>query len=358
MTTTNTGLSGPTIIQTKKNIILDATLLSSLMSCGRMTDLRFNHNLQSIKGKSNSLEAGSIVHKGLEIAYRLIMHGHARNNAYATGLVAAQLYADGCPYCTNFTPTTPTCEQHGVMVADTELGNSWHCAVCNAKEESVLKPKCGHAVEEYPGVQNTPQQSEGYLVGVDWCITTLEQYFEYYKNDHWVTLGVETVEGKVLYEDDEIRILWKAKLDWKVDTNQGIYAVDHKTSKQRRQKVKLNNQFMGQCLVTGTRSMMINEIGFQKTLKPSEKFLRPMMSYTSDALLEWQGTTLPYWAYKLLEYQETEYYPPNLTHCENKYGNCPFIDACEADPQMRETELRMKFIAGPAWNPANTTDED
>jgi hypothetical protein len=26
----------------------------------------------------------------------------------------------------------PTCEQHGVMVADTDLGRSWHCAVCPA----------------------------------------------------------------------------------------------------------------------------------------------------------------------------------------------------------------------------------
>ncbi len=333
MTQTNTGLSGPTILLPKKNVILDATLLSAIMSCPRMADLRYNHNLQSAKGKSNSLETGSIVHKGLEVAYKLIMNGHARNNSYATGLVAAQLYADGCPHCTSFVSSP---EQ--------------------------VRPVCGHEVDEYPGVINTPQESEGYQIGVKWAITTLEQYFEYYKNDFWVTLGVETVEGKVLYEDDELRILWKAKLDWKVDTNQGIFPVDHKTSKQRRQKIKLNNQFMGQCLVTGTRAMIINEIGFQKTLKPIEKFLRPMMSYTSEALLEWQGTTLPYYAYKLIEFQESSYYPPNMTHCENKYGNCAFIEACESDPPMRESVLRMNFIKGADWNPVNansgTNDED
>lgn len=347
MTTTNTGLHGPTIITTKKNVILDATLLSALMSCGRFVDLRFNNNLISAKGKSNSLEVGSIVHKGLEVAYHLMMHGHARNNAIATGLTAARLYADGCAHCTNFVPV------HNVIQGDEYRADVAH--ECN--DFCTLKPVCGHSVDEYPGVQNSPQDSESYYIGVNHALDTIEQYFEYYKNDHWVTLATEMVKGKILYEDDELRILWKAKLDWLVDTNQGIFAVDHKTSKQRRPKIKLNNQFMGQCLVTDSRSMIINEIGFQKTLKPNEKFLRPIMSYSADALAEWQGTILPYWAYKMVEYQETEFWPPNLTHCENKYGNCPFIHACEADPQMRENELRINFIKGPDWNPTNDNGE-
>ncbi len=324
------------------------------MSCGRFTDLRFNNNLQSIRGKSNSLEVGSVVHKGLEIAYKLMMHGHSRTNAIATGLVAARMYADGCAHCAGFTPTITgdRCPMGPLQLHQFDPSKSY-CIFCNDK----LKPICGHTPDEYPGVINSPQESEGYLIGINHALKTLEEYFDYYKNEHWVTLGVEVVEGKILYEDDDIRILWKAKLDWIVDTNQGIFPCDHKTSKQRRQKIKLNNQFMGQCLVKGTRSMIINEIGFQKTLKPAEKFLRPVMSYTSDALAEWQGTTLPYWAYKLVDYQETGYWPPNLTHCENKYGNCPFIHACEADPQMRETELRLHFIKGPDWNPTNDEDE-
>lgn len=356
MTTTNTGLHGPTILKTKHNIVLDATLLSALMSCARFTDLRFNNNLQGIKGKSNSLEVGSVVHKGLEVAYKLMMFGHSRQNAVQTGLIAAQMYADGCPHCAGFTDRDcEDCNGNGNVPAPDmtdEMISLRPCEFCKGTGK-INKPACGHSADEYPGVINSPQESEGYLVGVSHAIHTLEEYFDYYKNDHWVTLGVETVEGKILYEDDDIRILWKAKLDWKVDTNQGIFPCDHKTSKQRRQKIKLNNQFMGQCLVMGTRSMIVNEIGFQKSLKPSEKFLRPIMSYTSDALLEWQGTTLPYWAYKLVDYQETGYWPPNLTHCENKYGNCPFIHACEADPQRREEELRINFIKGPDWNPTN-----
>lgn len=322
--TTNTGLTGPTILKVKQNVVLDATILSTLMSCARLADFKFNMHLQSNRGKSNSLEAGSIVHKGLEVSLKLQQGGMARTDANQYGYIAARLYADGCPHCASFAAT-----------------------------DENPKPVCGHTADEYPGVQNTPEESEGHIIGVKHCLDTLEQYWEHYKNDFWVTLGVETVEGKILYEDEDLRILWKAKLDWKVDTNQGIYPVDHKTSKQRRAKLKLNNQFMGQCLVVGTRNMVVNEIGFQKSLKPAEKFIRNMMSYSSEALFEWQSQILPYWAYKLLDYNETGYWAPNFTHCENKFGNCPFIKVCDSDPNMREMELRVNFVKGPEWNPSN-----
>jgi hypothetical protein len=29
-------------------------------------------------------------------------------------------------------PEAPSCEKHGVMVADDEMGRGWHCAVCPA----------------------------------------------------------------------------------------------------------------------------------------------------------------------------------------------------------------------------------
>lgn len=314
----------PSIVASKKNIILDATVLSTLMSCGRLTDFRFNHDLQSNRGKSNSLEVGSLVHKVLEVTLKLQSKGMNRNDAIGHGLIAGRLYADGCPSC--------------------------------AGKDHNVRHQCGHMGDEYPGLQNTPKDSEGHYVGWQYAIDTCIEYFDFYKNDHWVTLDVETVKGEILYEDEEIRILWKAKIDWLVDTNQAIMSVDHKTQKQRRDKIKLNNQFMGQCHVTKSRNMIINNIGFQKSLKSSEKFTRDMMSYSSDALLEWQGEILPYWAYKMLDYVESGYWPANYTHCENKYGNCPMINVCSADRNMREEEIRLNFIKGPKWNPTNEPD--
>lgn len=318
----------------KKNVILDATILTSLMACPRMVDFRFNHNLISIKGKSNSLECGSIVHKFLEMYYKLIIQGMRKEAAVGFAMAAAELYITGCKFCTDFVPFT---ESDGIIVN---------------------RPKCGHQPNEYPGVHSTPKDSEGYKIGWQYALDTCDEYLKFHKNDHWVPLEVEVVKGEVLYEDDEVRVLWKAKLDWIVDTNQGIYPVDHKTMKQRRDTISLNNQFIGQCLIMRTRNVFINKIGFQKTLKPEEKFTRHPVSYSAARLLEWQSETLPYYAKLLLMYAEGEHFPPNFTNCENKYGNCAFVSVCESDPGMRQEELKLNFKVGPVWNPTNDDEGD
>jgi hypothetical protein len=308
----------------KANIVLDATMLSTLMACPRLADFRFNLNLQSISGKSNSLEVGSVVHKFLEVYYGAMIQGISREQALGYGLTAAELYVQGCQYCTDFTSTP-----------------------------DIPKPPCGHRPNDYPGVVNTPKESEGYLVGWNYALKTCEQYHEFYRADHWVPLEVEIVKGKILYEDDEVRIMWKAKLDWVADTNQDILPIDHKTMKVRRPTLSLNNQFIGQCLIMGTRKMVINKIGFQSSLKPEEKFTRTMMSYSAPRLIEWQSEILPYYAKLLLMYAESGYFPPNYNACEGKYGNCAFHTVCSSDPEMREEELKINFKVGPVWNPTN-----
>lgn len=312
----------------KKNIIMDSQILSGLMSCPRNCDLRFNHNLVSLSGKSNSLECGSIVHKFLEVYYKLQIRGESRSKAIGFGLTAAELYIQGCQSCTDFVPSI-----------------------------EVPKPPCGHPVNEYPGVKNTPKDSADYKIGWQFVLDTCDEYAKFYVNDHWVPLEVETVKGEVLYEDDDIRVLWKAKLDLVADTNQGIYPCDHKTMKQRRRTLSLNNQFIGQCILMRTRNVFINKIGFQKTLSAAERFMRAPISYSAARLLEWQSETLPFYAKQLLMYSEIGHFPPNYNQCENKYGNCAFIGVCESDPSMREEELKLHFTVGPAWNPQNEVPE-
>lgn len=313
--------------ESKKNVVLDATVLSTLMSCGTLTDFRFNLNLEPLEGKSNSLEVGSVVHKVMEVFNRSIINGVKRQDAIQYGMAAGEMYIHGCKYCTNFQPT-----------------------------DIQQKPTCNHQIDEYPGITNTPQVPnksdpyEKYKVGWKWALETCEQYFDHYKNDHWIPLEAETTKGKVLYEDDEVRIYWKAKLDSIVDTNQGIFPKDYKTMKQRRDSISLNNQFIGQCLVSDTRQVIIDKIGFQTTVEPKDKFTRVFISYTADRLNEWQGTILPYWTKLMLMYNETGYWPPNFTHCENKYGLCQFKGVCEVDTGMREETLKLNFKVGKKWD--------
>ncbi len=313
------------------NIILDSQVMTTLMSCPRLEDLRFNHNLVSLTGKSNSLECGQIFHVYAEYYYKAIIHGLSKTQAHGYGMTAAQLYVTGCMDCTGFvaTPEQP-------------------------------KPKCGHKPDEFPGVKNTPKDSEGYKIGWSFALQTCEEYHAYWlPKDHWVPLEVEVVKGKVLYQDDEIRVLWKAKLDLVCDSNQGIYTVDHKTMKQRREISNLNNQFSGQCLIQDTRSIWLNKVGFQKSLKPEERFTREPINYTAERLYEWQSQTLPYYAKLLMMYAETGHFPPNYTNCDGKFGPCVFKKhVCEANPSMREEEIKLHFKVGPKWNPTNDDDGD
>lgn len=301
------------VIVPKKNIILDATILSTLMSCARLADFRFNLNMVSLGGKSPSLEKGSIIHKVMETYYGHIIKGFNRDQSIGQAMSAGKLYAMGCT-CAGFIPS----------------------------EENPL-PECKHKPDEYPGVQLDTKD-------VQWVMDTCMEYFDYYKSDHWIPLVVEETKGEQVYEDDEIRIMWKAKLDLVVDTNQGIYPVDHKSMQSRRPTLSLNNQFMGQCIIMKTRGMIVNKIGLQTSLKPADKFQRVLVPYSIDRLLEWQSTILPYYAKLLLMYTNDGYWPPNFTHCENKYSICEFKEVCESNRDMREEELKNNFIVGKGWD--------
>lgn len=309
----------------KKNISIDASTLSTYAGCPRNADLRFNQLMVPASGKSNSLECGSICHANLEFFGKNKINGFTRAQCISSGFAAMEEYYHGCPECKRAEIAGTACERH--------------------------------KTDYWLGCPNVPLESEDYDIGYNWLVTTMEQYYEKYKNDSWNIRAVESVEQKVLYEDDEIRVLWKSKIDALIDKNdgRGLFSMDHKTMKQNRDSVSNNHQFMGQCLVTGQSSIIINKIGFQKSLKPDEKFIRKEQSYSSARLLEWQSFILPQWAYKLLNSYESNVWEPNFNQCESKYGKCQFYkDVCSVDPAMREENLRLFFRVGKPWDPQSS----
>ena len=344
------------ILLPKKNVIMDATMLSSLMSCGRFHDIRHNHRLISSRGKSNSIEVGSLIHKVFEVYYRHKIKGFPTKACIGDALIAGQLYITGCPHCAGFIEQDcPTCEGSGKYYNDL-LKEDRPCVDCRGTKKT--SPSCKHEPDEYPGMTNTPEKSESWTVGWRFALETCEKYFEFYKNDAFIPLACEDVRGEIIYEDDEIRVVWKAKFDLIVDTNQiGIVSMDHKTFKQRRDKSTLSNQFSGHCVLLKSRNVIVNKIGLQTTLKIEERLTREVVSYTAARLNEWQSEIVPYYAYKYIQFTESGYWPPDFTHCDTMYGPCPYKSVCEADPEMREEVLRNDFVLAPVWDPKNREDE-
>lgn len=298
------------------NVVLDATLLTSLMACPRQADNRFNKLLVPAGGKNNSFECGSLVHAILEFYNKALINGKSRAEAILIGYEAGREYIDGY-------------KETNKYILD--------------KEEV--------------GLKNTPEEStkigKRELIGWKYVFSTMEQYFDFWKNDSYTVIASEQVRGQVIYEDSDLRILWKAKFDEIDDMPHGLISKDHKTMKQRRDNLSLNNQFIGQCVLLKSRNIIINKIGFQSSLKPEEKFERATISYTADKMAEWVNDIVPYYARMLVAYNDAGHFPPNFTSCQTMYGFCDYKEPCESDRGMRDEVLRVNFARGKVWDIQN-----
>jgi hypothetical protein len=288
-----------------RTIALDSQILNTLQACGRKVDLEFLRNWRPTE-KAEALEKGDLMHRMLAHYYRERKKGRTKDP-----------------------------NQHSLVVGEAiELGR---------RAASTMDISVSTSEED---------------------IRQFKENILFWQADGWEILEVEQPFSKVIYEREDkpgregLRILYEGVIDLVVvnPSPYGVFIVDHKTSSRRGNVSKLSNQFMGYSWAMSVNSVIINKIGFQKTLAAKDRFNRLYLQYEREVLKEWVRNTI-YWVHVLVGYVDQNYFPPNFTSCD-KYSGCIFKDVCESIPQVREFKLQAHFYEGKPWSPHTRDDED
>jgi hypothetical protein len=179
---------------------------------------------------------------------------------------------------------------------------------------------------------------------------------DFWSHEPWTVKSIEETEIKILHEDAHVRIAYVSKIDLKVDgMNFENMPVDHKSEHSRSDPSPLNNQFTGYAWSTGSSRLLVNKVGFQKTLKPPDKYRRYPMFYTDPQKEEWTvDATMG--AHRIMELTHGRRPERNRSSCD-KWGGCMFKSLCGVSPESREVAMRELFITGEPWNPLKVEDE-
>jgi CRISPR/Cas system-associated exonuclease Cas4 (RecB family) len=178
---------------------------------------------------------------------------------------------------------------------------------------------------------------------VEECIGNYNDYCIFYSSDGWTPKAVETPFSTELYSDENIKVILEGVIDLVVETSDGVtFPVDHKTVSQNdRNPTILSNQFMAYCWALNSKNFVKNDIGFQKTYGPKDRFHRHVMSYDDTLLDEWKNNVILD-IMKTIGYKENDYWPRNYSNC--KY--CRYKRICETTPDSRQYKIETLYRKG------------
>ena len=279
--------------QTEKRILaLDSQILDAIQKCGFYTYLNFIQNYRT-DSKVLPMERGDLGHTVLEVYYKLLLKGY-----------------------------------------------SWNDAV----EQATIKGR-----EHYQNLNLDLQTSE-------WVIKTFHQYSEYYKHDGIRILGVEETFSFIIYEDDELIVVYEGKIDLQAEFPVlGVSILDHKWRAMKADYSPLDNQFIGYAIATKSSLVYVNEVGLQKSYEPEKKFRRVPISIGEGVKERWIKNTIS-WA-KILDFNiqnnvwpqsHLKTAPLGITQCVK----CQYNRICDSenDAEM-ERKITEHFHLGSKWSP-------
>lgn len=271
----------------KTVVAVDSQKLNAIQNCMRKFNYTFGDFSLEPLIKADYFERGDLLHRMLQMYYTLRIH---RNRWQANGKTHADI--------------VDSCVKWGRFAA----------------------LKMSLALEE-----------------VELVVKAFREYCTFYANDGWDRiLFVEQTGSKVMFEDSDLVILYEVKIDLGIQlTNVPVIPVDHKSASRRGAPGDLSNQFMGYCWALDCNNIIINKVGFQKTLASEEKFQRHTLSYSNDQLEEWRDNAI-WWIRFALGCVQEKFFPPNFTSCD-KYAGCQFQEVCKASKSIREFKLKSLF---------------
>lgn len=276
----------------KIDIVLDATMLDTFMSCAAKFDMRFNLNKTTVE-KPYALDNGSMVHEGAE--------------AYYKGL--------------------------GKGLSYTERRIEMHKAVdyAYAFKDSDLEPSQITRVHE-----------------------VLDENVAYWrsKDERMQIIAVEEAFSYLLHEDETIRLIMIGKIDMVVtDDRYTNVPYDHK-SYERDSKfatLRKKNQFSNYANALQSNYLIVNRIGFQTSLTPQEKHKRVPIAYDPLYMEQWKANVIK-WAYIYLDCAATNEWPLNDTSCDKFNRVCEYYDVCNASGETSKVhKLKMMSTTEP-WD--------
>lgn len=278
----------------RENIILDSQILNSIQLCAYKTDLAFNQDLR-LPIVAEPLESGDLFHKLMECYYSDLRDA------------GTEITYDNQKFKESIDKAITLGEEYSVNLSI-----------------------------------DTKQVSE--------IIYQFKENITFFRMDGWKILEVEKSFITLLYEDENLRIFLTGKIDVIAEVPYvGLSVIDHKTSKRRQEPEPLSNQFTLYSYATGIPDVLINRVGFQKTLAPEERFQRQNLHYTNYQIEHWKENTI-WWAKYYYFCLKNNSWPENRTSCD-KFGGCQFDKICKsATEEGRENMITSNFIVGPKWD--------
>lgn len=274
--------------RTKRVIDVDSMMISKIQRCPREAHYKFERNLGS-NYKPDYFAKGILVHDVMEGYYT----SRRDNNPYHIATKAGKDKAD----------------QH--YICDTTL----------------------HSIDE---------EEKNH------CINCAIECIDLWRNDGWKILNIESPYTIKLYEDDEIIITHSGIIDLIAESQMGKFVCDHKSQERKTDYHRLNNQFIGYANATGLKLVTVNNVGFQKSLKPVDKHRRNHLFYDEIAKAEWRYDVVR----SILEhvaYIDEKYYPMRFEACKF----CDYKLICESTPESREMKIKHNFTVQEKWDVYN-----